>query len=90
MFTTHFLSSPENQAKIRAVHEASQCKEALAKTRQEAFKKVLAEEKETKKKKKIICRADTVKVRQLPRAVRGGGRGRGRGRGRGSIDAPKL
>ena len=83
MFTTHFLSSPENQAKIRAVHEASQRKEALAKARQEALKKVLAEEKE-----KIICRADTVKARQLPMAVRGSGRGRGRGRG--SIDAPKL
>ena len=71
MFTTHFLSSSENQAKIRAVHEASQCKEALAKARQEALKKVPAEEKETKKKKKIICRADTVKARQLPTAVRG-------------------
>ena len=70
MFTTHFLSSPENQAKIRAAHEASQRKEALAKARQEALKKVLAKEKETKKKKKIICRADTVKVRQLPMAVR--------------------
>ena len=72
-FTTHFLSSPENQAKIRAAHEASQCKETLAKARQEALKKVLVEEKETKKKKKIICRADTVKARQLPMAVRGGG-----------------
>ena len=71
MFTTHFLSSPENQAKIRAVQEASQCKEALAKARQQALIKVLAEEKETKIKKKIICRADTVKARQLPMAVRG-------------------
>ena len=55
MFTTHFLSSPENQAKIRAAHEASQRKEALAKARQEALKKVLAEEKETKKKKKSFA-----------------------------------
>ena len=63
-FTTHFLSSPENQAKIRAAHEASQRKEALAKARQEAFKKVLAEEKETKKKKKNhlqsrYCKSET-------------------------------
>ena len=35
------------------------------------LKKVPAEEKETRKKKKIICRADTVKVRQLPTAVTG-------------------
>ena len=64
MFTKHFLSSPENQAKIRAVHEASQCKEALAKARQAAFKKVLVEEKEAKKKKKNhlqsrYCKSET-------------------------------
>ena len=32
---------------------------------------MLTEGKETKKKKIIICRADTVKARQLPMAVRG-------------------
>ena len=88
MFTTHFLSSPENQAKIRAAHEASQCKEALAKARQEALKKVLAEEKETKKKNYLqsrYCKSETT-----TNGSKGGGRGRGRGRGRGSIDAPKL
>ena len=33
-----------------------------------------------------MCRADTVKARELPTKVRG----RGRGRGRGRIDTPKL
>ena len=48
------------------------CKEALAKARKEALKKVIAEEKEAKKKKKVTCRADTVKARELPARVRGG------------------
>ena len=38
-FMTHFLSSPENQAKIRAANEALQCKEALAKAWREGLKK---------------------------------------------------
>ena len=80
-FTGHFLSSLENQAKIKAAHEVAMCKEALAKARQEALKKVIPEEKEAKKKKKVNCRADTVKARELPAIVRGRGRGRGRGMG---------
>ena len=92
MFTTHFLSSPENQAKIRAAHEASQHKEALAKARQEAFKKVLAEEKETKKKKKNHLQSRYCKSETTTNGSKRGGRGRGSGRGRGRsyIDAPKL
>ena len=58
-FTTHFLSSPENQAKIRAVHDTSQCKEALAKARQEALKKVLAEEKEKNHLQSRYCKSET-------------------------------
>ena len=54
-FTTHFLSSPENQAKIRAVHEASQCKEALAKARQEGLKKCLQKKKKQRKRKKSFA-----------------------------------
>ena len=56
----------KNQAKIKAAHEVAMCKEALAKARQETLKKVIPEEKEAKKKKKVNCRADTVKARELP------------------------
>ena len=84
-FTSHFLSSPENPAKIKAAHEVAMCKEALAKARQEALKKVIAEEKEAKNKKKVTCRADTVRARELPARGRWRGRGRGRGRGGGLL-----
>ena len=79
-FTSHFLSNPENQAKIKAAHEVAMHKEDLAKARQEALKKVIAEEKEAKEKKKVTCRADIVKARELPARVRGRDGGRGRGR----------
>ena len=54
------------------MHEASHRKEALAKARQEALEKCLQKKKKQRKRKKIICRADTVKARQLPMAVREG------------------
>ena len=41
----------KNQAKTEATHEVAMHKEALSKARQEALKKVIAEEKEAKEKK---------------------------------------
>ena len=92
MFTTNFLSSPENQAKIRAVHEASQCKEALAKARQEALKSACRRKRNKEKEKNHLqsryCKSET--TTNGSKGGSGRGRGRGRGRERGSIDAPKL
>ena len=75
--------SPENQKKIKEVDEVARKKEEKANKKAKLIKDLLSE---NKKKKKVTCRADTVKARELPARVRG----RGRGRGRGSIETPKL
>ena len=93
VFESHLLSSPENQKIIRDVDRTAQWKEEMAEAKSAAYKGFLEEEKEKKKKemkkKKMTVRADKIKGRSLPAAVRGRGSGwgRGYGRGRGSIDA---
>ena len=90
VFTSHYLSSPENQEIIRNADKFTKRKEELAKAKSEAYKKFLQEEKEKKKqmvrKKKVTVRSDKVQARSLPAAERG----RGRGRGRCTISSPKL
>ena len=83
LYETHLLTSPENQKKIREADEVTRKKEERAINKAKLIKNLLSE---NKKKKKVMCRADTVKARELPTRVRG----RGRGRGRGRIDTPKL
>ena len=80
LFESHLLTSPENQKKIREADEVAQKKEQRA---NDKAKDLLSKNKKTKK---VTCRADTVKAREMP--TRPGSRGRGRGRGR--IEAPKL
>ena len=85
--------SLENQKKIKEVEVARKMEEEKANNKAKVIKDLLSE---NKKKKKVTCRADTVKARELPARVRGRGRGRRRGRGRGrrrgrgSIETPKL
>ena len=83
-FKTHLLTSPENQKKIREADKVTRKKEERAINKAKLIKNLLLE---NKKRKKVTCRADTVKARELPTRVRGRGRGRGRGR---IIDTPKL
>ena len=82
MFTSHLLMSPENQLKIRQADEGARKKEQHIIEKQKLIKNLIAEDK---KKKKITCRADKIKARELPSRP---GRGRGRSRGRGG--PPKL
>ena len=79
VFTSHYLSCPENQEIIRNADKVTKRKEELAKAKTEAYKKFSQEEKESKKKqmvrkKKVTVRSDKVKARSLPVAVRGRGR----------------
>ena len=96
VFTSHYLSSPENQEIIRKADRTAKRKEELAKAKTEAYKRFLEEEKQKEKdiirKKKVTVRSDKVQVRCLPAPVRGQSRrwGRGRGRRRCSITNPKL
>ena len=88
VFTSHYLSSSENQEIIRNADKVTKRKEEVAKAKNEAYKKFLQEEKEKKKqmvrKKKVTVRSDKVQARSLPAAVRG------RGRGQCPISNPKL
>ena len=59
MFTSHLLTSPENQQKIRQADEVARKKEQHIIEKQKLIKNLIAEDK---KKKKITCRAD--KIRQ--------------------------
>ena len=81
LFETHLLTSLENQKKIREADEVTRKKEERAINKAKLIKDLLSE---NKKKRKVMCRADTVKARELPTKVRG------RGRGRGRIETPKL
>ena len=88
---THLLTSPENQEKIRKADEISRKKEEKAAEKQGLIKKLIADDRCKKSKKKVTCRADTVQARSLPARCRGGGRGGRGGRGRlGVRGAPKL
>ena len=82
IFTSHLLMSPENQQKIKQADEVARKKEQRIIEKQKLIKNLITEDK---KKKKITCRADKIKARELPSRP---GRGRGRGRGRGG--PPKL
>ena len=82
IFTSHLLTSPENQQKIKQADEVARKKEQRIIEKQKLIKNLITEDK---KKKKITCRADKIKARELPSRP---GRGRGRGRGRGG--PPKL
>ena len=90
-FNTHLLTLPENQEKICKANDISRKKEEKAVEKQGLIKKLIADDRSKKSKKKVTCRADTVQARSLPSRWRGGGRG-GRGeRGRlGVRGAPKL
>ena len=83
LLESHLLTSLENQKKIREADEAARKKEERAIDKAKLIKNLLSE---NKRKKKVTCRADTVKAREFPTKVRG----RGRGRGRGRINTPKL
>ena len=83
LLESHLLTSPENQKKIREADEVARKKEERAINKAKLIKNLLSE---NKRKKKVTCRADTVKAREFPTKVRG----RGRGRGRRRIDTPKL
>ena len=62
-FNTHLLTSPENQEKIHKADEISRKKEEKAAEKQGLIKKLIADDRSTKKsKKKVTCRADTVQV----------------------------
>ena len=82
IFTSHLLTSPENQQKIKQADEVARKKEQRIIEKQKLIKNLITEDK---KKKKITCHADKIKARELPSHP---GRGRGRGRGRGG--PPKL
>ena len=82
IFTSHLLTSPENQQKIKQADEVARKKEQCIIEKQKLIKNLITEDK---KKKKITCHADKIKARELPSRP---GRGRGRGRGRGG--PPKL
>ena len=82
IFTSHLLMSLENQQKIKQADEVARKKEQHIIEKQKLIKNLITEDK---KKKKITCRADKIKARELPSRP---GRGRGRGRGRGG--PPKL
>ena len=69
VFTSHLLTSPKNQEKIRKVKEVSWKKEEKQVGKQNLIKNLIVEDK--KKKKKVTCRADTVKARSLPTMRRG-------------------
>ena len=87
LFTTHLLTSPENQKKIKEADEAATEKGERVIQKAKLIKNLLAADKI---KKKVTCRSDTVKARELPRHVVMG-RGRGRGRGRSAESGgPKL
>ena len=73
LFETHLLTSSENQNKIREADKITRKKEERAINKAKLIKNLLLEN---------MCRADTVKARELPTRVRG--------RGRGRIDTPKL
>ena len=75
LFKTHLLT--------READEVTRKKEERATNKAKLIKDLLSE---NKKKRKVMCRADTVKARELPTRVRG----RGWGRGRGRIETPKL
>ena len=82
IFTSHLLMSPENQQKIKQADEVARKKEQCIIEKQKLIKNLITEDK---KKKKITCRADKIKARELPSCL---GRGIGRGRERGG--PPKL
>ena len=63
-FTTHLLSSEENQKTIRKADEISKRKEEKQLQRQKTMKEIIQNER--KSKKKVTCRKDTVKARKLP------------------------
>ena len=63
-FTTHLLSSEENQKIIRKADEISKKKEEKQLQRQKTMKEIIQNER--KSKKKVTCRKDTVKARKLP------------------------
>ena len=71
MFTSHLMTSPDNQEKIRKAKEVSQKKEEKQAEKQNLIKNLIAEDK---KKKKVTCRADTVKARSLPTMRSGEGK----------------
>ena len=83
VFTSHYLSSPENKEIIRKADRTAKRKEELAKAKAEAYEMFLKEEKQKKKdiiiKKKVTVRSDKAQARNLPTPVRGWGRGQGRG-----------
>ena len=83
LLESHLLTSLENQKKIREADEVARKKEERAISKAKLIKNLISE---NKRKKKVTCRADTVKSREFPTKVRG----RGRARGRGRIDTPKL
>ena len=59
-FNTHLLTSPENQRKICKADEISRKKEEKAAEKQGLIKKLIADDRSKKSKKKVTCRADTV------------------------------
>ena len=63
-FTTHLLSSEENQKIIRKADEISKKKEEKQLQRQKTMKEIIQNER--KSNKKVTCRKDTVKARKLP------------------------
>ena len=70
-FTMHLLTFPENQEKIQKVDEVLRKKEEKAAEKQGLIKKLISDD--TKSKKNVMCRANTVKARSLPTRCRGGG-----------------
>ena len=70
-FTTHLLSSEENQKIIRKADEISKKQEEKQLQRQKTMKEIIQNER--KSNKKVTCRKDTVKARKLPvKRLRGG------------------
>ena len=76
LFTSHLLTSPENQKKIREADKVARQKEKCVIKKQPLIKNFNCQ----RQKKKVVCHADKIKARELPSyPVRGRGRGRGRG-----------
>ena len=70
-FSTHLLSSEENQKIIRKADEITKKKEEKQLQRQKTMKEIIQNER--KAKKKVTCRKDTVKARKMPVKRVGGG-----------------
>ena len=74
LLTSHLLTSPENQKKIRETIKVARKKEKCVIEKQQLIKTLIAEDK---KKKKVTCQADKLRQHSCLH-VQGGGEG-GRG-----------